>query len=158
MQYSLIILCLIVYFVPLASVSDALPPPCSQKELLESSTLAIVGYVEKLDCESPRDSGECKPRASSTPGFKPEMVSRCVAHIRVETTLKGDSEENDIVLVPFLYLDQECVNGTHIIPGSPKKNFKVGSKIKYYNSSTCRFWNTEEIVIPSPSPAEDQEK
>jgi len=151
------------------NLAYALPPPCSEKELLETSDWAIEGYVVNVKCGGAYDSGECRPFPEDMkftrvdeegnmievprPEFKPELVSDCIATIRVTKVLKGDYNVGDEVKISFVKLIQQCEGGQHIPPGSPKKNFRLNSKIRYYNTNQlpCAYWNFEEIEEPAGS-------
>jgi hypothetical protein len=122
----------------------AVPPPCSQEELLKTSDYAVEGFVVKVECGEAYDSKECIPFPES-PEFRPELVSNCIASVKVTESLKGNHSAGDEVRIPFLKLAQFCQNGEPIIPGSAKKNFNLNSKIRYYNSASCEYWNLEEL-------------
>jgi len=143
--FSAFIILLIFFNINLA---NAVPPPCSEEELLKTSDYAIEGYVRYLKCRDAQDSKECTPFSESKE-FKPELVSNCVATVELTKNLKGNYNVGDKVEIPFLKLVQECQDGQNIIPGSAKRNFNLGSKIRYYNSASCEFWNFEEIEKPN---------
>jgi len=134
----------------------AVPPPCSPEELLETSDYAIEGYVVKVKCGEPYDSEECKPYPEELgiklKIFKPELVSDCIATVEVTKNLKGNYNIGDKVDIPFVKLVQVCENGAHVIPGRPKKDFRLNSKIRYYNSVSCAYSNFEEIEEPPSRP------
>jgi hypothetical protein len=134
------------------SSAYAVPPPCSQDQLLESSDYAIEGYVINVECGEAYDSKECMPHSESKE-FKPELVSNCVATVDVTKSLKGNYHTGDNVKISFVELIEGCKDGSHIIPGSPKKGFKLNSKIRYYNSASCAYSNLKEIEEPTPEPS-----
>src|ERR1700751_1080962 len=78
----------------------AVPPPCSQNQLLESSNYAIEGYVINVECGEAYDSKECIPHSESK-RFKPELVSNCVAIVNVTKGLKGNHHTGDKVKIPL---------------------------------------------------------
>jgi hypothetical protein len=133
------------------NLAYAVPPPCSEEELLTTSDYAIEGYVTKVECGEAEDSKECIPSPESKE-FRPELVSNCVASVELTYSLKGNHNAGDKVKIPFLKLVEEYKDGEHIIPGSAKKNFNLNSRIRYYNSASCSFWNLEEIEKPTPEP------
>ena len=134
------------------NMSSAIPP-CSQEELLESSDYAIEGYVIDVECGKPYNSGECKPwkiigepvRGSN---YRPELVADCTAVVEVTSQLKGSYYVGDEVRIPFLKVVQECENGERTTYGQPKKDFRIRSKVRYYNSSSCAYSNLEELEAP----------
>ena len=145
-----IIIPLILLAVTAAPViSSAIPRPCSEEELVESSDYAVQGTVTKVECGEAYDSGECRPLDGES-GFKPEMVAKCTATLSVTEGIKGDYAPGSEAAVPFLKVVSPCENGSHIIPGSPKADLGVNMRVKYYNSGTCRYSNLE--VLPSPTP------
>lgn len=123
----------------------AVPPPCSGEQLLDSSDYAIEGTVVKIECGKPYDSGECRPEADNAAGFIPETVSKCTATVKVITSLKGKYAAGDLAPVPYLKVIEACVNGSHIIPGSPKADLRENTDIRYYNSGLCRYSNLETL-------------
>ena len=125
----------------------ALPAPCTPEELLESSDFAIEGTVTKVECDTPYNSNECSPK-DGVEGFIPELVAKCTANVKVGENIKGEYKKGDEAVIPYLQLVQRCENGTHIIPGSPVKNFIPNSVIKYYNSQQCKYWNYTQISVP----------
>lgn len=128
-------------------------PPCSPEELLESSDYAIEGYVITVECGKPYNSGECKPwkiigepvRGSN---YRPELVADCIALVEVTAQLKGNYTVGNEVRIPFLKVIQECENGERTTFGEPKKDFRITSKVRYYNSSSCAYSNFEELEPP----------
>jgi hypothetical protein len=128
----------------------AVPPPCSEEELLGSSDYAVEGTVVKVECGKPYDSGECRPAADNAVGFIPETVSKCSATVKVKTSIKGKYAPGDLAPVPFLKVVQACENGSHIIPGSPKADLKENTDIRYYNSGLCRYSNLETLGSRTP--------
>ncbi|HEX9831145.1 MAG TPA: hypothetical protein VGA94_05610 [Thermodesulfobacteriota bacterium] len=133
------------------NLAYAVPPPCSEEELLKTSDYAIEGFVTKVECERAQDSKECTPFPESKE-FKPELVSNCIAGVEVTESLKGNHSAGDKVQIPFLKVVQVCQNGEQMIPGSAKKHFNLNSKIRYYNSASCEYWNLEEIEKPTLKP------
>jgi len=123
----------------------AIPPPCSEQELLESSDYAVEGTVVRIGCGKPFDSGECMPSNDNAAGFIPETVSKCIATVKVKTNIKGKYAPGDIAPVPFSKVVQACENGSHIIPGSPKADLRENTDIRYYNSGLCRYSNLETL-------------
>jgi hypothetical protein len=141
-----------VFGITGASV-HAVPPPCSQQELLNSSDYAIEGTVMKIECGKPYDSGECRPANEGSSDYMPEIVSKCAADVKVEKNIKGKYGPGDTAPVPFLKVVEECRNGSHIIPGSPKADLKENTDVRYYNSGLCRYSNLETLT---PSAAEPE--
>jgi hypothetical protein len=147
----------------IASFVVAVPVPCSQEDLLNTSNYAIEGVVTGTFCGTPYDSRECIPfpedvKCASIADngsiidvpclrgeFQPELVSNCIATIKVTKNLKGNYNKGIYVDIPFLELVQESENGTCAIPGSPKLHFEGDSKIRYYDSSSCKWSNFEEL-------------
>jgi hypothetical protein len=128
----------------------AVPPPCSEEELLGSSDYAVEGTVVKVECGKPYDSGECRPAVDNTAAFTPETVSKCSATVMVKTSMKGKYAPGDLAPEQFLKVVQACENGSHIIPGSPKADLKENTDIRYYNSGLCRYSNLETLVSQTP--------
>ena len=148
-----IIIPLILLAVTAAPViSSAIPRPCSEEELVESSDYAVEGTVAKVECGEAHDSGECRS-LDGEPGFKPETVAKCTATLSVTESIKGDYAPGSEAPVPFLKVVSPCENGSHIIPGSPKADLAVSLRVRYYNSGTCGYSNLE--VLPSPTPGPD---
>lgn len=127
------------------NTAGALPPPCSPEELLNTSEYAVVGEVIKVHCGKPYDSNECRPDGDKEPGFEPELFSNCAATLLISENLKGKHKAGTKVVIPYVRVAKECVQGTHIIPGSPTSELKVGERIKYYKSAKCRYWNIQEL-------------
>jgi len=148
MNNKLIISLFLIITPTLPNLSYALPAPCTPEELLDSSDYAIEGIVTNVQCEAPYDSKECTPNAENTGTFTPELQSKCSATVKVTKNIRGQYDIGDEALVPFIKLVQKCENGTHIIPGSPIKNFVLKSEIKYYNSEQCKYWNYIQISVP----------
>jgi hypothetical protein len=130
----------------------AIPPPCSEEELLNSSDYAVEGTVISVDCGEPYDSEECRPDYTAAGEFIPETVSKCTATVNVTRSMKGKYEAGESAPVPFLKVVRECKNGTHIIPGSPTADLASGMSIRYYNSEICRYSNIEVLTGPTPGP------
>jgi len=139
----------IAFIVP--NLCFALPAPCTQEELLQSSDFAIVGTVTKVECGAPYESKECTAKDGNS-SFVPEMIANCTATVKVSENIKGKYNKGDEAPVPYVQLVQRCENGTHMIPGSPVKNFIPNSVIKYYNSEQCKYWNYIQISTPPKSP------
>jgi hypothetical protein len=131
----------------LPNLCHALPAPCTQEQLLESSNFAIEGTVTKVECEAPYESQECSAKDDAK-SFVPELLAKCIANVKVSENIKGQYGKGDEAVIPYLQLVQNCENGTHIIPGSPVKNFVPNSLIKYYNSEQCKYWNYLQISAP----------
>ncbi len=124
----------------------AVPPPCDQVELLETSDYAIEGDVVNVECGEAYDSGECRPWTQQTEVlFKPELFSDCTATVKVSKNLKGEYNVGEEVRITFKKLIQSCQGGDPAIPGSATKDFRLNSRIRYYHSSRCAYWNFEEI-------------
>ncbi len=115
---SLLILCV---FFTCVNPAQSLPPPCTQEELLNSSGFAVEGKVLKLECGSSMNSEQCRHPSENKANFTPELISKCNAVIRVTKNIKGSFNAGDLVVIPFTNLVQQCQNGTHILPGTPKK-------------------------------------
>ncbi len=131
------------------NTAGALPPPCTQDELLDTSEYAVEGTVMKVVCSEPYDSNECKPGADEKVVFVPELFSNCAATILVSKNLKGSHEAGEKVVIPYVRVARACSGGTHIIPGSPTSELSIGTVIKYYKSEQCRYWNIEKIEEPA---------
>lgn len=147
MNNKLIISIFSANMILLPNLSLALPAPCTQEELLQSSDFAIEGTVTKIECGEPYDSKQCSPK-DGVQGFIPELIAKCSATVMVEENIKGDYNKGDEAVVPYLQLVQKCDNGTHMIPGSPIKNVVPNSEIKYYHSKQCEYWNYIQITVP----------
>lgn len=133
------------------NTAGALPPPCSQEELLNTSEYAVEGEVLKLVCGEPYDSNECTPVEGNEAGFEPELFSNCAATLLITENLKGKHNAGTKVVIPYVRVAKECKGGTHIIPGSPTNELSVGERIKYYKSEQCRYWNIEELEAQGSS-------
>lgn len=131
----------------LPNLGYALPAPCTQQQLLESSNFAIEGTVTKVECQAPYESQECSANDDGK-SFVPELVAKCTANVKVSTSIKGEYNIGDEAVIPYLQLVRKCENGTHIIPGSPVKSFVPNSVIKYYDSDKCKYWNYLQISVP----------
>jgi len=130
----------------------AIPPPCSREDLLNSSDYAVEGTVVKIECGKPYDSEECRPSDEGAADFIPETVSKCNATVKVEKNIKGKYGPGDLAPVPFLKVVQECKNGSHIIPGSPKADLKENTDVRFYDSGLCRYSNLETLTPSAPEP------
>lgn len=130
------------------NTAGALPPPCTQEELLQSSEFAVEGKVLRVVCGEPYDSEECRPEDDSKAVFEPELFSNCAATLMITENLKGSRESGQKVVIPYVRVARECRGGTSIIPGSPTNELSVGMLIKYYKSEQCRYWNIEKIKQP----------
>lgn len=139
---SLLILC---GFFMCVNLAHSLPPPCTQEELLNSSSFAVEGKVLKIECGQSMNSRQCSPSSEYKGNYKPELISKCNAVVKVTKNIKGSFNTGDLVVIPFIKLVQQCRGGTHILPGIPKKNFPPGGMIRYYSSGTCRYWNLENL-------------
>lgn len=151
MKTGIIIPLILLAVTAAPGVSSAIPPPCTEDELLESSDYAVEGTVTKVECGETYDSGECRP-VDGERGFKPETVAKCTATVSVTKSLKGDYDPGSEAPVPFLKIVSACENGSHIIPGSPKADLAENIRIIYYNSGTCRYSNLEALPSPTPGP------
>jgi hypothetical protein len=47
---------------------------------------------------------------------------------------------------------EDCKNGSHIIPGSPKADLKENTQVRYYDSGLCRYSNLETLTPSAPEP------
>lgn len=150
MKNKLIIPFILALFAIGAASVRAIPPPCSEQELLDSSDYAVEGTVVKIECGKPYDSGECRPSNDDAAGFIPETVSKCNATVKVKTSLKGKYAPGGLAPVPYLKVIQACENGSHIIPGSPKADLEENTDIRYYNSGLCRYSNLETLGSEAP--------
>ncbi|GJM15693.1 MAG: hypothetical protein DHS20C13_10200 [Thermodesulfobacteriota bacterium] len=135
----------VAFIIP--NLCYAIPAPCTQEQLLESSDFAIEGTVTKVECGEPYESKQCSAK-DGIEGFVPELVAKCKATVKVSDNIKGKYNKGDEVVIPYLQLVQQCENGTHMIPGSPLKVFVPNSVIKYYNSEQCKYWNYLQISVP----------
>lgn len=144
MKNKLIIPLIFTLFAIGAANVRAVPPPCSEEQLLDSSDYAVEGTVVNIECGKPFDSGECKPDADDA-GFIPETISKCIATVKVKTKIKGKYAPGETAPVPFSKIVQACKNGSHIIPGSPKADLRENTDIRYYNSGLCRYSNLETL-------------
>jgi hypothetical protein len=149
MKTGIIIPLILLAVTAAPGVSSAIPRPCSQEELTQSSDYAVEGTVTKVECGEAYDSGECRAIDGES-GFKPETVAKCTAMVSVTKSLKGDYAPGSEAPLPFLKVVSACENGSHIIPGSPKADLAEKMLVRYYNSRTCRYSNLE--VLPSPTP------
>ena len=154
MKNKIIILLIFAVLAITSGSVNAVPPPCSPQELLESSDYAFEGTVTKIECGKSYDSEECRPSPEDSAGFMPEMVSKCTATVNVKKNIKGKYAPDDPAPVPFLKVVRECKNGSHIIPGSPKAELKENTDVRYYNSELCRYRNLETLTPPAPEPEE----
>ncbi len=151
-KYKIIILLIFVLFAIRAGRAGAVPPPCSPEELLNSSEYAVEGTVIRIECGKPYDSGECRASSDNQDNFIPELVSKCRAAVKVTKNIKGKYGTGDEAPVPFLKVVQDCKNGSHIIPGSPKADLTENTDIRYYSSELCRYWNLETLTPSAPEP------
>lgn len=153
MNNKLIIPLIILVAASIHSVAFALPAPCTQEQLLESSDYAIEGTVAKIECGEPYESKQCIAKDGAD-GFVPELLAKCTATVRVSENIKGPYKKGDLAEVSYLQLVQRCENGEAMIPGSPVKNFVPNSVIKYYNSEQCKYWNYSQIKVPPSNSSE----
>ncbi len=153
MKNKLIISLVLLISTIIPGVCLALPAPCSQEQLLESSDFAIEGTVTKIECGEPYESKECTAKEGNS-DFVPELLAKCTATVKVTENIKGKYNKGDKATIPYLQLVQRCENGNHIIPGSPIKDFVPNSLIKYYNSEQCKYWNYSQIKVPPSSTSE----
>ncbi|MDK2908122.1 MAG: hypothetical protein PWQ87_580 [Candidatus Woesearchaeota archaeon] len=130
----------------------AVPKPCGEEKLLNTSDFAIEGYVINIECGEPYDSGQCFPFPGESSEFKSELVSKCIATVEVTKNLKGEYDIGEKVNISFIKEVQDCKNGIENIPGVPLNDFKLNSKIRYYHSTSCRFSNYEVIEWPNQKP------
>ena len=133
MRNKLIIPAILVATLLIPSISLALPAPCTQQELEESSDFAVEGTVTKIECGESYESNQCKAKDGSN-DFVPELLAKCTATVVVTESIKGQYKKGDEAIIPYLQLVQSCENGEQMLPGSPVKNFVPNSVIKYYNS------------------------
>lgn len=138
----------IAFIIP--NLCSALPAPCTQEELLQSSDFAIEGTVTKVACGTPYKSEQCTAK-NDDDSFVPELLADCKATVKVTKNIKGNYEAGDEATIPYIQLVQHCNNGNHIIPGSPVKDFVPNSVIKYYSSQQCKYWNYIKISTPPVS-------
>jgi len=131
MKNKLIISLILTVISIMVNRAYAIPAPCSEEELLNSSDYAVEGTVTSVDCGEPYDSKECRPDATASGEFVPETVSKCTATVKVTRSIKGNYEEGESAPVPFLKVVRECKNGSHIIPGSPTADLASGMSIRY---------------------------
>ncbi len=148
----LIIPVILIAAAILPCLSQALPAPCTQEELLNSSDFAVEGRVIKIECGEPYESNECTATDSSN--FVPELLAKCTATVKVTENIKGKYKKGDEAEIQYLQRVQSCQNGNHILPGSPVKIFVPNSIIKYYNSEQCKYWNYTQISVPPSNNAE----
>lgn len=147
MKNLLILPAILIAILLAPSIGMALPAPCTQDELLESSDFAIEGTVTKIECGEPYESNQCKAKEGAS-NFVPELLAKCTATVRVTESIKGQFNKGDEAIIPYLQLVQSCEGGEQMLPGSPVKNFVPNSLIKYYNSEQCKFWNYSQIKVP----------
>ena len=147
MRNKLIIPAILIVTLLIPVMSLALPAPCTQQELEESSDFAIEGTVTKIECGEPYESKQCMNKEGVS-NFVPELLAKCTATVKVTENIKGQYNKGDEAIIPYLQLVQNCENGEHLIPGSPVKNFVPNSVIKYYNSEQCKYWNYSQIKVP----------
>jgi hypothetical protein len=148
------ILILLIFTVLAISAgrTNAVPPPCSSEELLNSSEYAVEGTVVKIECGKPYDSEECGPSSKNSDNSKLELISKCMATVKVEKNLKGKYGPGDDAPLPFLKVVRDCENGSHIIPGSPKADLAENTDIRYYSSELCRYSNLKILTPSAPEP------
>ncbi|MBN1386103.1 hypothetical protein JW968_03965 [Candidatus Woesearchaeota archaeon] len=125
-----IILTALIFLVSISMVY-AMQPPCSDSQLLDSSTFAIEGMINDKICGKPYKGGieqeDCY-----------EMIKDCTFKIEVTNSLKGDYEAGDIVgyntqLFHSIEGEEENCAG-----GGPRRfgnDLKVGQSIRYYKDS-----------------------
>lgn len=147
MKNKIILPAILIAILLIPSLSLALPAPCTQEQLLESSDFAVEGMVTKIECGDPYESDQCKAKEGVS-NFVPELLANCTATVKVTKSIKGKYKKGDEAQIPYLQLVQSCENGEHMIPGSPVKNFVPNSVIKYYNSEQCKYWNYTQIKVP----------
>lgn len=147
MNNKLIIPLILIAIVIMPGLSLALPAPCSQEQLLQSSDFAVEGIVTKIECGEPYESNECTAKEDNG-DFVPELLAKCTATVKVTENIKGKYNKGDEARISYLQLVQRCQNGNHLIPGSPIKNFVPNSVIRYYNSDQCKYWNYTQIKVP----------
>lgn len=152
MKNKIIILLIFTVFAISAVSANAVPPPCSPEELLNSSDYAVEGTVIRIECGKPYDSGECRASSDNQDNFIPELVSKCTATVKVTKNIKGKYGPGGEAPVPYLKIVQDCKNGSHIIPGSPKADLAENTDIRYYSSELCRYWNLETPTPSAPEP------
>ncbi|MDI3473875.1 MAG: hypothetical protein PWR30_198 [Candidatus Woesearchaeota archaeon] len=136
----------------------AIPEPCSEEKLLNTSDFAIEGYVVEVKCGEPYNSGKCIPWPGESTEFKPQLVSDCIATVEVTKNLKGEYDIGEKVNISFIKEVQDCENGIANIPGIPMNDFRLYSKIRYYHSTSCRFSNSEVLEFPSQIPEPEVEE
>ena len=150
-----IIVCLSLLALAGAKSVNAVPPPCSSQQLKESSGYAVEGNVTGVECGEPYDSDQCRPAENMKGEFVSELLADCTASVAVTKSIKGEYKPGDSVNIAFTKIARTCLNGTHIIPGRPTSDLKVGMVIRYYDSQLCRYSNTDILTLPTPGPDED---
>lgn len=150
-----IIICLSLLALTGAESVTAIPQPCSEEQLIDSSSYAVKGNITGVECGEPYESGECRPAENINGGFVSELFADCTAVIAVTKSVKGEYRPGDLVNIPFTKIARSCENGTHIIPGTPTSDLKEGMVIRYYDSELCRYSNTEILTPPTPGPVEE---
>jgi 7,8-dihydropterin-6-yl-methyl-4-(beta-D-ribofuranosyl)aminobenzene 5'-phosphate synthase len=124
----------------------AVPPPCTEEELLATSTLAIDGYVLGVTCGDPYDSEECLDPGGVD--YEPELVADCTAVVEVVRVFVGDAVPGDRIDVPFLKLVVPCEGGIPLEPGLPKADIRENSRIRWFDSPSCAWSNLFEDESP----------
>jgi 7,8-dihydropterin-6-yl-methyl-4-(beta-D-ribofuranosyl)aminobenzene 5'-phosphate synthase len=136
--------------VALAAIPAVLPAasPCAEADLLAASTEAFEGWVLRVDCGVPRDSGACLPDPAGT-SFEPEMVADCTAVVEVVLVLKGSRQPGDRVEVPFLQLVDVCQGGIPPVDPTPTLALRQFAKIRWYDTAACPGENAIELERPA---------
>ena len=129
----------------------AVPVPCTEQELMDSSTFVIEGIVVDNECGEAYDANQCIPLPENMllPGetFSPMLFADCIVTIRVTESLKGDYRAGDEVQIPYFNQVTDGSGCDPIIPGPPRNNFEnaINDKFRYYESYSCRFESFELI-------------
>lgn len=147
MKKTYIVIAIILFSFSSVSHVSAMPPPCSDNELLSSSAWAVEGWVTDIQCGETYDSGECEPAEW---GYEPRLLQDCIATIKVTRVLKGNYNVGDEIKIPY-HKQIQHGDGECIIPGVICHVVELHSVIRYYAGTPC--WNNlEEIREPGSEP------
>ena len=122
-------------------------PSCTEEDLLAASTVAFEGIVLDVACGAPYDSKECVADPAGT-RFQPRLVADCTATVLVTRTLKGGAAPGAKEKVPFLQLYQESRGAICAEPGKAKLDFRLDSRIRWYDAPACAPATLRELEPP----------
>ena len=147
------------------SCASAVPKPCTEKEIWDTSNYVIEGYVKQVVESEPYDVGWCTEedwyeywniRKMDPEGkWEPRLEADVTATITVTKNIKGNYDVGDTVTISYTKVVQ--VGRCFFVGGCPKYdsyNFQVGTYIRFFDTSCC--WGDIpifEIINPdNPSP------